>query len=86
MNTKIVIALPDKPQFNAAITGLRLLRQVPLDIPVFTKPSPLEKKHNVVKVPWPIVYWVIDRDTHVKVSPIPMQNMGSSIGMDNTTA
>ena len=27
-NTKVVIVLPDWPQFNAATTGLRLLRQV----------------------------------------------------------
>ena len=48
---------------------LRFLRQIPTDIPEITKPSPLEKRHNVVKFPWPINYWVIDNDTYVKVSP-----------------
>jgi hypothetical protein len=36
MNTKVVIVLPNLPQFNAATTGLRLLRQVPIDTPMFT--------------------------------------------------
>ena len=40
LNTKALIVLPNWPQFNAATTGLRLLRQVPIDTPVFTKPSP----------------------------------------------
>ena len=43
---------------------LRFLRQIRTDTPEITKPSPLEKRHNVVKFPW-----VIDNDTYVKVSP-----------------
>ena len=43
MNTKVVIILPNWPQFNATTIGLRLLRQVPIDTPVFTKASPLGK-------------------------------------------
>jgi hypothetical protein len=51
MNTKAVIILPNWPQFNAATIGLILLSQVPIDTPVFTKPSPLGiKRHIVVKV------------------------------------
>jgi len=49
MNTKVVLVFPDWPQFNAATTGLKLLHQVPTHTLVFTKPSPLGKKHNVVK-------------------------------------
>ena len=47
MNTKVVIKLPNWPQFNEATIGLRLLRQVPIDNIVFTKPSPLGKRHNI---------------------------------------
>ena len=75
MNTKAVIVLPNWPQFNAVTTGFRLLRQVPIDTPVFTKPSPLGKRHSVVKIPWPINYWVIDKDTHVKVSSTPVTSV-----------
>ena len=46
LNTNALIVLPNWPQFNAAITGLRLLRQAPIDTPVFTKPSPLGKRHT----------------------------------------
>jgi hypothetical protein len=51
MNTKAVIVLPDWPQFNATTTGLKLLRQIQTDIHVFTKPSPLGKRHTLVNVP-----------------------------------
>jgi hypothetical protein len=51
MNTKVVIILPNWPQFNAATIRLRLLRQVPIDNPMLTEPSPLGKRHTVVKVP-----------------------------------
>ena len=54
------------------------MRQVLIDTPIFTKPSHLGKRHNVVKVPWPINYWVIDKDTYVKVS-LPLVN-----GVDST--
>ena len=36
LSTKALIVLPDWPQFNAATTGLRLLRQAHIDTPVFT--------------------------------------------------
>ncbi len=77
MNTKVVIVLLDWPRFNAVTTVLTLLRQVSTDTPVFTKPSPLGKRHIVVKVPWPINYWGIDKDTFVKVSPTPMKGVAS---------
>ena len=53
MNTKVVIVLPDWPEFDTITIGLRLLRQIPTDTLVFTKPSSLGKRHIVVKVPWP---------------------------------
>ncbi len=68
MNTTYILVLSDMSQFNAATTGLRLLHQVSIDTPVFTKPSPLGKSHTDVKVPWPINYWVIDKDTHVNTN------------------
>ena len=71
MNTKAVIVLLDLPQFNATTTGLRLLRQIPTYILV-------GKRHIVVKIPWPINYRVIDKDTSVKVSPTPMKNAAST--------
>ena len=52
---------------------------------MFTRPSPLGKRHTHAKVSWPINYWVIDKDTTVEVSPTLVQSMGSSIDMDNTT-
>jgi hypothetical protein len=54
MNTKAVVVLPDWPQFKSVTTGLRLLRQVPIETHVFTKPSPSGKRHSIVKIPWPI--------------------------------
>jgi len=51
INTKVFIVLPDWPQFDAVTIGLRLLRQVPTIITLFTKPSPLGKKYTIVKVP-----------------------------------
>ncbi len=69
-----------------------MLRQVPSDIPIFTKQSPLGKRHNVVKVTWPINYWVIDQDTHVKVSPALVKsvtlssNVGDTISKSNVTS
>ena len=69
MNTKVVSILLDWPQFDATTTGLRLLRQISTDTLVFTKLSPFGKRHIVVKVPWPINYWAIDKDTSMKVSP-----------------
>jgi len=79
MNTKVAIVLPDMSQSKASTSCLRLLCQVPLDIPVFTKPSLLGKRHIIVKVPWLIYYWVIDKDTRAKVSPTPVKSMASSL-------
>ncbi len=67
MNIIAVIVLPDWPQLNAATIGFKLLRQIHTNTPVFTKPSSLGKRHTLVKVPWPINYWVIDKDTSMKV-------------------
>jgi hypothetical protein len=75
MNTKVVIVLLDWPQFNATTTGLKLLRQIQTNTPVFTKQSLLGKRHTLVKVPWPINYWVIDKDTSVKLSPPLVKGM-----------
>ena len=43
MITKDVNVLPDWPQFNTTTTRLKLLRQIPTDTPVFTRPPPLGK-------------------------------------------
>ncbi len=86
MNTKSVIILPNWPQFNATTIGLTLLRQVSADTPMFTKPSPLGKKYIVVKVPWPINYWVIDKDLFVKVSPPLVKSMDLSLNMSTTNS
>ena len=77
INTKDVIILPNWPQFNAATISLKLLRQVPTDTLVFTKPPPLGKRNTVVEVSWPINYWGIDKDTSVKVSPPPVKSVSS---------
>ena len=50
---------------------------------MFTKPSPLGKIHTVVKFPWPISYWVIDKDTYVEVSPTHVKGVALS-SKDNT--
>jgi hypothetical protein len=86
MNTKVVIVLLDWQQFNAATTGLKLLRRIQTDIPMFTKPSPLGKRHTLVKVPWPINYWVIDKGTYVKVSPTLVKSVALSCDIDNTNS
>ena len=49
---------------------------------MFTKPSPLGKRHTIVKVPWPINYWVTDKDTSVKVSPTPVKSVVPSFDVD----
>jgi len=51
MITEVVIVLLYWPQINAATNGLRLLRQIPANTLVFTKPSPLGKRPTAVKVP-----------------------------------
>jgi hypothetical protein len=81
-----LIVLPNWPQFNAATTELRLLRQVPIDTQVFIKPFPLGKRQIVVKVPWPINYWVIDKDTSMKVSPPHVKSVDLSFTMDETNS
>ena len=86
LKTKALIVLLCCPQINAATTGLRLLRQVPIDTPIFTIPSSLGKRHIVVKVPWPINYWVIDKDTSVKVSPPHVKSVDLSLTMDETNS
>jgi len=70
-NNKAVIGLLEWHQLKFVTTRLKLLEQIPNDTPVFTKPYPLGIRHNLVKVPWPINYWVIDKDTHVKVASTP---------------
>ncbi len=84
LNTKALIVLPNWPQFNVATIGLRLLRQVPIDTPVFTKQSPLGKRHTVRKIPWPINYWVIDKDTSVKASSPHVKSVDLPLTMDET--
>jgi hypothetical protein len=54
MNTKAVVVLPEWPQVKVVTTCLKFLEQIPIDTPVFTKPSPLGIRRNFVKVPWPI--------------------------------
>ena len=80
MNTKVVIVLPDWQHLNAATIRLRLSRHVSTDILVFTKPSPWRKRHAIVKVPLPTIkYWVIDKDTFVKVSSTHVKSVASSL-------
>ena len=86
MNTKVVIILQDWPQFNAATSGLKLLRQVQTNTPVFTKPSPLGKVHSLVKVSWPINYWVIDKYTSLKATPTPLKSVVPICEIDNTNS
>ena len=74
-NTKAIIVLPEWPQFKNVTTCLKLLEQIPIDTPVYTKPSPLGIRHNLVKVPWPINYWVIDKNTLVRVPSTPVQSV-----------
>jgi hypothetical protein len=50
---------------------------------VFTKPSPLGKRHTVVKVSWPINYWVIYTDNSLKVSPTSVKSVISSLNVGN---
>ena len=56
-----------------------MLEQIPIDTLVFTKQSPLGIRHNLVKVPWPINYWVIDKDTHVTASSTHVHSVISPI-------
>jgi len=42
-------------------------------------------RHNLVKVPWPINYWVIYEDTHVKVSSTHVQSVSSPIHITSST-
>jgi hypothetical protein len=63
-----------------------LLRQIPTNTPIFTKPSPLKNKHTIAKVPWPMNYWVIDKDTLVNVSPPLVKRVGSSLNMGKTNS
>jgi len=51
---------------------------------VFTKPSPLGKRHTIVKVTWPINYWVIYKDTFVKVSPPHVKSVSSPLNFSTT--
>ena len=53
---------------------------------MFTKLSPLEKRHTLVKVSWPINYWVKDKATSVKVSPTPVKSVVSIFDIDNTNS
>ncbi len=86
LSTKTLIVLPNWPQLNSATTRLRLVRQVPIGTPVFIKPSPLGKRHNFVKVPWPLNYWVIDKDTYVKVSPPHVKSVDLSLTLDESNS
>jgi hypothetical protein len=53
---------------------------------MFTKPSPLRKRHTIVKVHWPINYWVIDKDTPVKVLPTLGNSVVPSLTVGNTNS
>jgi hypothetical protein len=66
-------------------TGLKLLEQIPIYTPVFTKPSPLGIRHNLVKVPWLVNYWIIDKDTLVKVLSTRVQSVSSPRDITHTT-
>jgi hypothetical protein len=53
---------------------------------VFTKPPPLGKTHTVVRVPWHLNYWAIDKDAPKKVSPIPVKSMIASLNIGNANS
>ena len=53
---------------------------------ILNKPSPLGKRHIVVKVLWLIYFWVIDKDTTVKVSPPHVTSVSSSLNMSTTNS
>ena len=66
-------------------TYLKSLEQIPIDTPVFTKPSPLVKIHALVKLPWPINYWVINNDIPMKVSSTHVQSVKSPKDITTST-
>ena len=74
-NTKAAIVLRECRQFKYVTTCLKLLEHIRIDTPVFTKLSPLGNIHTLVKVPWRIHYWVIDKDTPIKMSSTPVQSL-----------
>ena len=78
-NTKAIIVLHEWPKFKSVTISLKLPEHIPIDTPAITKPSPLRKGHTLVKVPWSINYWVIDKDTHVKVSSTHVHRANSPI-------
>jgi len=53
---------------------------------MFTKPSYSGKRHTLVKVPWPLNYWVIDKDTYVKVPPTLVKSVAPICEIDNTNS
>ncbi len=53
---------------------------------MFTKPSPLGKRHIFDKFPWPSNKWVIDKDTFVKVSPTLVKSVVSSLDVGNANS
>ncbi len=57
---------------------------MPTVTPVFTRPSSLGKRHAIVKVPCPIIYWVIEKNALVKVSPTHLHSAVSSTRIDYT--
>ena len=85
MHTKVAIVLLVWSHFNGTANGLRSLRQVPSDISVSNNLPPLGKIPSVVEFPCPMNYWIIYKDTLMKVSPTHAQSMDSSIEIDNTT-
>ncbi len=53
---------------------------------MFTNLSPLGKRYNVVKVPWPINYWVIDKDISIAVSPTPVKSVVLPLNVVNANS
>ena len=64
--------------------GLKLMRQVQANTLVFIKQSRLGKRHTLVKVPWPINYWVIDKGSSVKVPPTLVKSVVPICEIDTT--
>jgi len=85
-NTNAVSVLHEWRKYKSVTTCIKLLEQILIDTLVFIKPSPLGIRHNLVKVPWPINYWVIDKDTHVKVPSTYVQSVNSLIDIANNTS
>ena len=73
MNNKAIYVLSKWPRFMYATVDLKLSRQSS------TIRLLVEGRHTSVKVPWPIVYWVIIYNFSVKTSSTLVQSANSLV-------